>query len=102
MAFVIELFLPLRTPSGAPAPARVFEDLKHRLVDRFGGVTVFARAPAEGLWRDEGAVERDEIVIFEVMTDELDQQWWRALREELERDLEQEEILARAVPTDRL
>jgi hypothetical protein len=102
VAFVIEIFLPLRTPKGARARGPVFEALKGRLVERFGGVTVFARTPAEGLWRDEGAVERDEIAVFEVMTNELDRNWWSALRRQLEGDLEQAEILIRAVSTDRL
>jgi hypothetical protein len=47
-------------------------------------------------------VDRDSIVIFEVMADELDRQWWKAFRAMLERLFDQEEILIRASAVDRL
>jgi hypothetical protein len=80
----------------------LFDDLKDRLVERFGGVTVFSRAPAEGLWRDGGKVERDEMVVFEVMAEDLDAAWWANLRTVLERSLRQDEILMRAYEARRL
>ncbi|RYG87435.1 MAG: hypothetical protein EON59_07420 [Alphaproteobacteria bacterium] len=48
--FVVELFLPLQTSSGAPIPAETFERIKTELTNRFGGVTTFLRSPAEGAW----------------------------------------------------
>jgi hypothetical protein len=60
-----------------------------------GGLTAFTRAPAEGHWRDAGETRRDDIVVFEVMAENLDRDWWRAYRRELERGFRQEEIVIR-------
>jgi hypothetical protein len=66
------------------------------LTDRFGGVTAFLRSPAEGAWKPTSErVVRDEVVIFEVMVADVDTAWWHRYRQELERELKQEEILAR-------
>jgi hypothetical protein len=99
---VVEIFLPLNRPDGTPQPAEHFADLRRELVERFGGLTAFTRAPAEGLWADEAdRVDRDRIVIFEVMADEIDRGWWNAFRERLERELDQEEVLIRASAVER-
>lgn len=100
---VIEIFLPLNRRDGAAQPAERIGELRRELLERFGGLTAFTRAPAEGLWADESdRVERDRIVILEVMAEEIDRGWWTALRERLERELDQEEVLIRASAVDRL
>lgn len=53
-------------------------------------------APAEGLWVNDGDIDRDRIVVVEVMTEDLNQAWWATFRKELEDRLEQEEIIIRA------
>jgi hypothetical protein len=59
--------------------------VRDELTERFGGVTAHRRSPAEGLWKeDEGSVSRDEVVIYEVMTEELDREEWRRYGAELE------------------
>jgi hypothetical protein len=66
-------------------------------MEHFGGLTAYTRAPAEGLWRDEGAAtSRDEIVVYEVMVEELDAKWWRTYRESLQVSFRQEQVIARA------
>jgi hypothetical protein len=46
------------------------------LMECFGGVTAFLRSPAVGLWKEgNDEVNRDEVVMFEVMTDQLDEDW---------------------------
>lgn len=32
---------------------------------KFGGVTLHVDSPAEGLWRDDGEIEQDRIVVAE-------------------------------------
>ncbi len=77
--------------------------VRDELAKRFGGVTAFRRSPAEGVWREgEGDVSRDEVVIFEVMTEQLDRQWWASYREELERRFRQEQIVIRATKVEQL
>ena len=101
--FVVEIFLPLTRGDGSPQPAGRFAALRAELVERFGGLTAFTRAPAVGLWEDEGErVERDEIVIFQVMAEDIDHGWWAGLRERLEREFAQDEVLVRATRAERL
>ncbi|MGH9901858.1 MAG: hypothetical protein ACRD68_08620 [Pyrinomonadaceae bacterium] len=73
-----------------------FDRVRNELTARFGGVTAFRRAPAEGVWEEGGEVSRDEIVIFEVMADDLGRGWWAECRAELERRFRQEKIVIRA------
>ena len=71
--------------------------MRKELTQKFGGVTVYSQAPAEGLWKPEsGKTIRDEVVLFEVMTDRLAKRWWKEYRSELEERFEQAEILIRA------
>ena len=102
MAHLVTLLLPLKDNEGEPYAPEVFDDLRSRLLKAHGGVTVFGRAPGEGLWRNGGKVEADEVVIFEVMVEGLDRAWWSALRAELEVQLGQDEIVVRAAPIERL
>jgi hypothetical protein len=101
--FIIEIFLPLHDNRGNPFPRSRFASIRAHLADRFGGVTAFTRSPAVGIWKDDAEVpRRDEIVVFEVMTDAIDREWWSAYRAELERTLLQEEIVIRATAGERL
>ena len=64
---------------------------------RLGGLTAHARAPAEGLWKeDSSATSKDEIVIYEVMAEGLDAKWWSKYRERLEKRFKQEKVIVRA------
>jgi hypothetical protein len=100
---VVEIFLPLRRNDGSQQPRERFGKVRRTLIDRFGGLTAFTRAPAEGLWEsDDGDVDRDSIVIFEVMADALDRDLWQDYRAELERLFEQDEIVIRANSVERL
>lgn len=100
---VVEIFLPLRRKDGSEQPRALFTALREELVERFGGLTAFSRAPAEGLWEDSsGRVERDQIVIFEVVADSLDRQWWSAFRKRLEAALDQDEVLIRSSAVEML
>jgi len=99
---VVELFLPLDKGSGAPIEAGVIEHIVLSLAERFGGATAFTREPAEGLWKASSAIERDRIVIVEVMVDDLDVDWWRSYREKLEKEFEQEEVLIRVTTCRRI
>jgi hypothetical protein len=93
---LIEILLPKMKGDGAPIGRAYFEALLAELTERFGGATCFARTPAEGLWEDDGGVDHDDIAIIEVMTEALDEDYWRDLRRRLEADLQQDEIIVRA------
>jgi hypothetical protein len=101
--YLIQLLLPLRDNAGEPFASAEFERVRRELAERFGGVTFYTRSPAVGIWKDEdGEVDRDEIVIAEVMADGEDREWWRAYRRELERRFRQEEMIVRSTRCERL
>jgi hypothetical protein len=79
-------------------PESHFARVRQELTERFGGLTAFTRAPAQGLWKDAGATRRDDIVVFEVMTETLDAAWWSAYRASLEEAFRQDRIIIRAQP----
>ena len=65
--------------------------MRHELTDRFGGITAFVRSPAVGLWKDdEEDVTRDDVVMFEVMAEHLDDGWEKRYRQKLEHSFRQE------------
>lgn len=98
---LIELLLPLYDNTGAALPRDRFLAVRKELTERFGGLTAFTRAPAEGLWKDDGErTQRDDIVIYEVMVESVDRAWWDSYRKQLEEQFLQEHIVIRATPTD--
>ena len=100
---LIELFLPLYDNAGQPFARAAFDAVRDELAHVFGGVTAFVRSPAVGVWKDgDGDVCRDDVILFEVMTDVLDRDWWRAYRHKLQRRFDQDEILIRASTVERL
>jgi hypothetical protein len=95
-SYLVQILLPKETGSRKPVAQNWFEGLLQELTGTFGGATSFVRAPGQGLWRNGGEVERDNIAVIEVMTTELDRPFWQSLRKRLERELSQEEIIIRA------
>jgi hypothetical protein len=94
---LVQVLLPLCDNAKQPLPLDLFEGVANELTQRFGGLTAYSRAPAEGLWRRrQEETSRDEIVVYEVMVEELDTEWWRAYRERLETRFRQEQVVARA------
>jgi hypothetical protein len=97
--YLVQLLLPLADGEGKRVPREQLERVKRELTERFGGVTLYLRAPAEGAWTDpSGRVERDQVVVAEVMAPHQDREWWKLYRAELEQRFGQEEILARIIP----
>lgn len=93
---IIELFLPLDTGSGVPVEVEVIEGIVKGLADRFGGATTFTREPASGLWKRETTIERDRLIVVEVVVDQIDDKWWSGYRKRLEEVLDQERVMIRA------
>ena len=92
---LVQLLLPLNDNLGKKFPKEFFTDIKEELTEKFSGVTAFWQSPAEGVWEDEGYVQKDQIIIYEVMTAEFDQNWWRNFTAKLEEKLKQEKIVLR-------
>ena len=96
---LVQLLLPIANNEGRSFPKAILEKVKDTLVEKFGGVTAFERAPARGVWAPSSTEKQhDELVTIEVMVDEVDERWWAEFRQALERDLSQQEIVVRAFP----
>ncbi|NMO17185.1 hypothetical protein HPC49_19865 [Pyxidicoccus fallax] len=101
---LIQFLLPLRDNAGQPFPRADFERVRTELTERFGGVTAFLQSPAAGAWKEDGggSTVRDEVVLFELMTDALDRAWWGHYRRELERRFRQKALVVRALAVESL
>ena len=97
--YLIQILLPTTSLSSAEP---VLTALNQTLVETFGGVTAYTQSPAKGKWLTGGKEEHDDIVVFEVMADQIDSGWWKTLRNQLERDLKQKEIVIRSLLMERL
>lgn len=60
---LIQIFLPLYDNNKQLFPKSLYDDLRNKLKDKFGGVTFYRNTPAEGLWKDEtGKTSHDELI----------------------------------------
>ena len=89
-----EVYVPLRQNDGKRIAREKIDQLKKRLVKRFGGLTHFPQKN-EGVWKIGRATFRDEIVLLRVLADEKPAvtNFFKKLKQELQRDLKQQEIL---------
>lgn len=95
--YLIEIFLPLSDNDGKPFPRLEREAVERELTSRLGGLTAYPRAPASGLWKEAHAkLQEDDLVVYEVMTEIIDVQWWQEYRERLKGTFRQEKLLIRA------
>lgn len=117
---IVQLLLPLADNEHHRFPSELYARVGRELTARFGGVTAYTRSPAEGVWapdaadagqgRDAGQgvssadrpASRDDVVIFEVMADDLQRDWWADYRRELEVTFRQRELVVRAYEAERL
>ena len=94
---LVQVLLPVYDNEGQLLPAGLHHTVRDELTERFGGLTAYTRAPAEGLWKESAArTSRDDIVVYEVMTARLDADWWSNYRRELEDRFRQQQVVVRA------
>ena len=100
--YLVQILLPLADNKGRRFDGASYGRVRTELSERFGGITSFTRAPAEGMWREGGHTTHDDIVVFVVMARESDHAWWERYRAELERRFDQETIVVRAIRVEML
>ncbi|RYU91743.1 hypothetical protein [Emticicia agri] len=100
--YLIEMLLPLTDNQKKVFKSEYFEQVQHRLTEKFGGLTAFTKNPAEGLWKKSKNTkpQHDEIIIFEVITDTFDKSWWQLYKEELKRIFQQKDIVIKVLPIE--
>ena len=101
ISHLVEILLPIENGKRQPIDKDWFDGFLKELTERFGGATSF-RAPGQGHWQSGGGTEKDSIAVVEVMVEELDSSYWQTLRERLQRELSQDEIVIRAQEIRRL
>jgi hypothetical protein len=100
---LIQLLLPTRMRAGMEVTSEQFARVRVELTEKFGGDTAYTRSPATGLWkRDDDAIERDQVIMVEVVVEAFDRDWWTNYREQLERRFGQEEVHARVLPMEQI
>lgn len=92
---LVQILLPLYSNSGIPFEQKLFIEVRNELVDRFGGITAYTRAPVDGLWQESARIVRDDLIIYEIMVDMLEEDWWREYRILLENRFQQESLVVR-------
>jgi hypothetical protein len=92
---LVQILLPTRDNRGRKFKKAIFGRIRKELVDRFGGLTAYSRSPAKGVWKSRRATKLDDIMVLEIMTAEVNRNWWKQYRRKLERALRQDEIVVR-------
>jgi hypothetical protein len=94
--YLVQILLPTHDNDGNPFDGQTRAAIHGDLVEKFGGLTAYSRAPAEGTWAVAGSSSLDDIVVVEVMAETLETEWWKAFRSSLEQTLRQHRIVVRA------
>jgi hypothetical protein len=103
MRHLVQVLLPLQRQDGSRIAASEFARVRAELTKAFGGVTAYSRSPATGLWMNEDeTIERDQVIMVEVVVEAFDREWWAAYREQLEQRFGQEEVHARALAMEKI
>ena len=102
-AHLVQILLPLHMRDGTSVPQETFARVRVELTERFGGVTAYSRSPATGMWKSPDAdIERDQVIMVEVVVEFFDREWWARYREQLEQWFDQEEVHARAIAIEQI
>ncbi|KAB0265439.1 hypothetical protein [Microvirga brassicacearum] len=100
--YLVQILLPLADRTGHRFSSAEYGRVRAEMTEHFGGITSFTRAPAKGTWTEGGHTEHDDLVVFEIMTREIDRRWWEDYRAELERRFMQETIVMRGIKVEML
>lgn len=101
--YLIQILLPLYNKKGKVFPAESYDQIKKELSERFGGLTAYTRSPASGIWKKSNdQLVKDDILVYEVMTDQLDKTYWSSYRKRMETIFEQESLVIRSLEMTKL
>ncbi|RZJ19793.1 MAG: inorganic diphosphatase [Acinetobacter sp.] len=89
----LELMAPETDEEGNKFPEKYFRDLEKELTKQFGGLTVYQRTPVQGMWQDQSASTEQSMFIYELLLPKIDIAYWQNLKEKLEKNFAQKEIL---------
>jgi hypothetical protein len=100
---LVQILLPLYDNDGGAFAKPLFARVRNELVERFGGLTAYTRAPASGVWQEtSGEAVHDDVVIYEVMVESFDEAWWRQYRVDVQARFGQDDLVVRALAMVRI
>jgi hypothetical protein len=99
---IVQILLPISDNKGKPFPSSILKGVQTELASRFGGLTAYSRAPAQGIWTRPSSRALDDIVVVEVMVDAMERDWWHAFRHRTEHLLKQHKLVVRAFKIEML
>lgn len=94
---LIQLFLPLADNQGKLFPPAYFNAVKQQLTQKFSGLSVYENSPVNGSWKDKAEVKKDSLLVYEVMSDEIDAAFWEKYKTRLQKQFKQESIVIRCL-----
>ncbi|MBA7660658.1 hypothetical protein ES703_68662 [subsurface metagenome] len=98
-----QLYLPLTYNDGSPIEEGKFNMTRQELVTRFGGLTTTPPGfPLQGWWQSAGAVVRDDIVVWTVVTQGDENGFFQTFKQLLRERFAQEEIYIVKIPAEAL
>ncbi|MEJ2881009.1 inorganic diphosphatase [Pedobacter sp. GR22-6] len=97
-SLLVQLLLPLQDRDGKGFPDAFYEKFQHQLTEKFGGLTVYQRNPAEGFWK-EGRSEtvKEAMLVHEVLVGTIDEAYWKNLKASLLKQFRQDDILITSI-----
>ena len=95
--YQIELYLPLYNNDKKAFPTSHYESVKQNLSDKFGGITMYSRTPVIGLWKEsQESIVKDDLVIYEIISEKLDESFWQEYKFMLQSLFQQEAIIIKS------
>lgn len=95
---LLQMLLPLYDNRGHAFSPKFYSAVKKKLAEKFGGVTMYAQAPASGLWKETAdKLVKDQVVVYEVMTSAIDALFWKDYKEHLQKQFRQAELVIRGL-----
>ena len=92
---LIQLLLPLFDNRGKQFPRKYYDAVEKKLTDTFGGVTAYSQSPASGFWKDNNEMNKDKLMVYEVMAGKIDRSFWKEYKKDLEKQFQQKELIVR-------
>lgn len=95
--YQIQLLLSLYNNEGKAFPSSHYEKVKLFFNDKFGGITMYTRTSVVGLWKESPhSTVKDELIIYEILSDQLEKDFWQHYKSDLQSLFQQEEMVIKA------
>jgi hypothetical protein len=101
--YLIQILLPRYDNRGRRLSKRLFDETARALATSHGGMTVYSRSPALGLWNSRrSGLKQDEIIVYEVLASRFKRNLWKQRRDKWEAAFRQDSILIRISSCEQL